>query len=80
MPLVELQLFLYYWNSSPGRSDAPATPLYEETQMVEQGTVVQSTPEVPYEPPIVTCLGEVREFVLGDGSQDTADMNTSRYW
>ncbi|MFL1378824.1 hypothetical protein [Nocardiopsis protaetiae] len=40
----------------------------------------ETTPEAPYESPTVTCLGEVRDVVLGSGSQDTADMNTSRYW
>lgn len=33
-----------------------------------------------YEPPALTPLGEVREFVLGSGAKDTADMNTARYW
>ncbi|GAA1440358.1 putative RiPP precursor [Nocardiopsis tropica] len=51
--------------------------------MSEQDTVTQPRQAVPalsYEPPTVTCLGEIREVVLGTGSQDTADMNTSRYW
>lgn len=34
----------------------------------------------PYEAPMLVELGSVAEFVLGAGSQDTADMNTARYW
>ncbi|WP_262391359.1 lasso RiPP family leader peptide-containing protein [Nocardiopsis sp. CNR-923] len=48
--------------------------------MTEQDTGAQPMVETVYEPPTITCLGEVRDVVLGSGSQDTADMNTSRYW
>ncbi|MGH3620461.1 MAG: lasso RiPP family leader peptide-containing protein [Sciscionella sp.] len=34
----------------------------------------------PYEPPQLTDLGEVTEFTLGAAAQDTADMNTARYY
>nr|WP_184080005.1 lasso RiPP family leader peptide-containing protein [Nocardiopsis mwathae] len=37
-------------------------------------------PELAYEPPAVVELGDAREFILGNGSQDTADLNTSHYW
>lgn len=34
----------------------------------------------PYEPPELTDLGEVNEFTLGSKADDTADMNTARYF
>jgi hypothetical protein len=34
----------------------------------------------PYVPQRVVALGTVREVVLGSASNDTADMNTARYW
>jgi hypothetical protein len=34
----------------------------------------------PYEPPELTDLGEVTEFTLGNAADDTADMNTARYY
>lgn len=34
----------------------------------------------PYAPPRLTQLGTVREVVLGTASNDTADMNTARYY
>lgn len=48
--------------------------------MSEQETTAQPLPEPLYEPPTITCLGEVRDVVLGSGTDDTADLNTSRYW
>lgn len=48
--------------------------------MPEQETPTPPIPEVPYEPPTITCLGQFHEVVLGSGSNDTADLNTSRYW
>lgn len=34
----------------------------------------------PYIPPRLTALGTVREVVLGSAKDDTADMNTARYY
>jgi hypothetical protein len=34
----------------------------------------------PYVPPRVTALGTVRHVVLGSAADDTADMNTARYY
>lgn len=34
----------------------------------------------PYTPPRLTELGTVREVVLGSAANDTADMNTARYY
>jgi hypothetical protein len=34
----------------------------------------------PYEPPQLTDLGEVTEVTLGTADEDTADMNTARYY
>lgn len=34
----------------------------------------------PYLPPRIVALGSVRDVVLGSASNDTADMNTARYW
>lgn len=36
--------------------------------------------EQAYEPPVLIDLGDARELILGNGSQDTADLNTSRYY
>jgi len=33
-----------------------------------------------YEPPQVTDLGDVAEVTLGSANDDTADMNTARYY
>jgi hypothetical protein len=33
-----------------------------------------------YEAPQVTDLGDVAEVTLGTAADDTADMNTARYW
>ena len=33
-----------------------------------------------YEPPALVDLGVAADFVLGQGDDDTADMNASRYW
>jgi hypothetical protein len=35
---------------------------------------------LPYEAPELTDLGDVTEFTLGSGADDTADMNTARYY
>jgi hypothetical protein len=34
----------------------------------------------PYAPPRMVVLGKVRDVVLGTAADDTADMNTARYW
>jgi hypothetical protein len=34
----------------------------------------------PYEPPQLTDVGDVRKVTRGDGADDTADMNTARYF
>ncbi|TWP46077.1 lasso RiPP family leader peptide-containing protein [Lentzea tibetensis] len=34
----------------------------------------------PYEAPVLTDLGEVAEFALGEAAHDTADMDTARYY
>lgn len=36
--------------------------------------------EQTYEPPMVIVLGDARELTLGEGSRDTADLNTARYY
>ncbi len=36
--------------------------------------------EEAYEPPVLIDLGDAREVILGNGAQDTADLNTSRYY
>lgn len=36
--------------------------------------------EQAYEPPVLIDLGDARELTLGNGSQDTADLNTARYY
>lgn len=36
--------------------------------------------KAPYCPPRLARLGTVREVVLGTAADDTADMNTARYW
>ena len=40
-----------------------------------------ATPQpVAYEPPTLTDLGDARELTLGSGANDTADLNTARYY
>jgi len=34
----------------------------------------------PYAPPRLVVLGKVHDVVLGSAADDTADMNTARYW
>ncbi|WP_190394331.1 lasso RiPP family leader peptide-containing protein [Nocardiopsis quinghaiensis] len=36
--------------------------------------------EQAYEPPVLVDLGDARELTLGSASQDTADLNTARYY
>ncbi|WP_017566230.1 lasso RiPP family leader peptide-containing protein [Nocardiopsis synnemataformans] len=36
--------------------------------------------EQDYEPPMVVELGDARELTLGNAADDTADMNTARYY
>jgi hypothetical protein len=48
----------------------------------ERGKFSMNTQQTkkPYTPPRVIALGKVREVVLGSAADDTADMNTARYW
>ena len=33
-----------------------------------------------YEPPLLSDLGDVREVALGSAADDTADLNSARYY
>jgi hypothetical protein len=48
--------------------------------VVESETRNQHMIKLPYVAPRVVALGTVRDVVLGSASNDTADMNTARYW
>ena len=50
---------------------------YHRSRCEEGGIAVNAD---SYEPPVVTDIGAVTEVALGEGADDTADMNTARYW
>jgi hypothetical protein len=51
-----------------------------DVTVLESGTRNQPMTKKPYVPPRVVVLGTVRDVVLGTAQNDTADMNTARYW
>jgi hypothetical protein len=42
--------------------------------------LVEVRPEVAYQPPRLDELGDVVALTKGQAADDTADMNTARYW
>lgn len=52
----------------------------ESTQQEIRTDGVPETGAQRYERPRVADLGHVRDVVLGNAQDDTADMNTARYW
>jgi hypothetical protein len=46
----------------------------------EQEKEVNGVSDQPYESPQLSDLGAVREITFGSAADDTADMNTSRYY
>lgn len=69
---------------TPGLSEpsvsTPVTQSPPDITVIERGTRHQLMTKQPYLPPRIVALGSVRDVVLGSASNDTADMNTARYW
>jgi hypothetical protein len=47
---------------------------------LDTGLRSQPVTKQPYVPARIVPLGSVRDVVLGTAADDTADMNTARYW
>lgn len=56
--------------------------MHDDTQDPATNPAATHTAAVPtgYERPQVADLGDVHTVTLGNAKDDTADMNTARYW